>query len=643
MKHKFLISTILVGTALMATAAKDPVLMKINGKEIRLSEFEYLYNKNKQQQLENESLEQYVDRFVTYKLKVADAEAEKIDTLPSFTKELNGYCDELVRPFLEDTTVKERLVREAYDRFTKNVNIDHMMLSLGRDYADQKVQLALADSLINVLKNGADWEAIVDQYSIDPSKTRNKGHYGFIAAGQFPYSFEYACYNTPVGEISKPIRTEYGIHFVRVNAVREDQGQVHARHILRIFPRNAAPTPEVKAQVKAKIDSIYELVKNGADFEEMAKQFSEDPGSAKHGGDLGFFPRGRMVREFEDVAFSLRNGEISEPFETSYGYHFIQRVENKSYMTFDEVRPRLEQRIATDERATMPREARIEEAKKQYNYAINKKLDKYIENEIKKNGGYDSTLVANLRKSNFVAFTYANEKVPVSVIAAKLNPFAKLNNDAAKGYFMSLIDGIANDKVMRYYTDNLINDNVDYRNLINEYRDGMLLFEISNRKVWEAAGKDTLGLNEYFEANRAKYNWDEPRFKGIILSAQGDSVMQEVKADIAKLGHCDTLYATLHNKYGRLIKMERMIVAKGENKAADYLYFNGPAIDANSNKFNCVMTLEGGLIYAPECAADVRGQVTSDYQDVLEKRWVELLKTKYPVEINKGVLKQVKK
>lgn len=641
MKHKFLFSAVLIGTALLATAAKDPVLMKINGKEIKLSEFQYLYNKNNNQQVEKETLDQYVDRFVNYKLKVADAEAEQLDTLPSFQKELKGYRDEIVLPFLEDTTLKEKLMREQYERMKVNVNIDHLMVSLGADFADTKKQYALADSLRGVLKAGENWDSIVAKYSIDPSKNRNFGHYGFISAGQFPYVFEYAVFNTPKGEISAPIKTDFGYHVIRVNDIRDDEGNVHARHILRLFPRKAKVSDEEKAVVKAKIDSIYELVKAGGDFEELAKKYSEDPGSAKKGGDLGYFGRGRMVPQFENVSFSLKDGEISEPFETAYGYHIVQRVDAKGVPSYEEMKPRIERMIKMDERSQMPQDAKLAEAKTLYNYAVNPELEKYVKDAVVSNGGYDSTLVAQLRQSNFPAFTFAKESTPVSVIAAKLNPKSKLNNDAAVGYFMSLIDGVANRQLMDYYKENLVNDNADFRNLYNEYRDGMLLFEVSNRKVWEGAGKDTTGLKNYFEANRAKYTWTEPHFKGIILSAKSDSVMNLVTADINALGYSDSLTTLLHKKYGSQIKMERMVVAKGENALADFLYFNGPAISSTAT-YPVAITLEGGLINNPEVYTDVKGQVTSDYQDVLEKQWVADLKKKYPVTVDRRVLKKLK-
>ena len=640
MKGKISVLLLLIGTALVAIAAKDPVLMKINGKDIKLSEFEYLYHKNHQQQVAKESLDQYVDRFVTYKLKVADAEAERIDTLPSFVKELNGYRDEIVRPFLTDTAVQERLVREADERMKVNVNIDHMMLSLGKDYADNQKQIAMADSLINCIKQGEVWDSIVAKHSIDPSKVLNNGHYGFITAGAFPYVFEYAAFNTPVGEISKPIRTDYGIHFVRVNEIRPDEGQIRASHILVTFPRKMDDAE--KARLKAKADSIYNVAKSGADFAELAKKHSQDPGSSKRGGDLGFFGRGRMVPTFENAAFALKDGDISEPVESQFGFHIIKRIESRGVPSFEASRPNIERMIASDERSKMPREAKIGDAKAIYNYTVNPKLETYLKDEIAKNGKFDSTLVAKLRESDFPACTYGNESLPVKDVAKTMNPKTVLNNDAAIGYFNAQLEGLVNTRIMDYYTANLINDNEDYRNLLNEYRDGMLLFEISNRKVWEGAGKDTTGLKNFFEANRAKYAWDKPHFKGIILSAKNDSVMSIVQDDIYRIGRCDTLTQTLKKIHGNNIKMERMVVGPGDNKLADYLFFNGPAPEPTAAYTKC-MVLEGGIITAPEGVSDVRGQVTSDYQDVLEKEWVKELKAKYPVSIDKKVLKKIKK
>ena len=642
MKSKFLVSSVLAGTALMALAATDPVLMTINGKDVKLSEFEYLYHKNNQQQVEKESLEQYVDRFIIYKQKVADAEAARIDTLPSFIKEFDGYKRDIVNQShaLEDTTVRDRLVNEAYERMGRNVDIDHFMYNLGRTPTEQRKNKAFVDSIRQCVLNGEDWETLVEKYSVDQSKARNKGHYGYITAGVFPYEFEYAAFNTPVGTVSEPIRTAYGFHLIRVNGERPDEGKVNVQHILKLFPRNA--TDSAKQATKAKIDSVYALVTApGADFAEIAKAQSEDPGSAKRGGDLGWFGRGRMVPQFEKVAFDLPDGAISEPFETAYGYHIIKKIATRKSIPLEEVRGDIINAMSRDERSKMPQQAIIDRMKVKYNYAENNGLDKYLTTQLERNGGYDSTFVADvLKKSTEPIFSFAGKTYVLKDISKRLNSKMRiLDVQDAKDYIKRAIPDFANKEVLTHYTNNLIDDNVDYRNLLNEYRDGMLLFEISNRRVWEAASRDTTGLKEYFEANRGKYTWPSPHFKGIILSAKNDSVMQAVKADIATMA-ADTLTMGLHKKYGRDIKMERMNFPQGENELVDYLYFNGPK-PTNEN-YPLAMTLEGGLINAPQEVADVRGQVTSDYQDVLEKRWLQELKTKYPAKVNKKVLKKVK-
>ena len=261
--------------------------------------------------------------------------------------------------------------------------------------------------------------------------------------------------------------------------------------------------------------------------------------------------------------------------------------------------------------------------------------------ELKKHGGFDSAFVSDvLAKSNFTIYSYAKKKVPASVLAKSVNPKAKYDIESAAGNIAAQIDPYASKDIMQYYIDNLINDNAEYRNLINEYRDGMLLFEISNKKVWEGASKDTTGLKNYFEANRAKYNWTKPHFKGIILSAKNDSIAKAVKALIPTLGK-DTLTTTLHKKFASNIKMERMLFAQGENDVVDAVVFGGKEQTGNE-KYPIAFVLEGGVIAQPEGVPDVKGLVTSDYQDALEKAWLKELKKKYPATINKNVLKLVK-
>jgi len=640
MKAKLLISSLLLGVVVLAFAKdNDPVLMTINGKDIKLSEFEYLYHKNNQQQVEKETLEQYVDRFVLYKQKVADAEAAGIDTTRLFINEFEGYKKDLAAPYMtEDTTYKWQMVCEAYDRYKKEIEIDHFMLPVGNTEAETQTMINLMDSIRNCVLNGENWETLVAKHSSDPSKQRNRGHYGFISSGMFPYEFENVVYNTPIGEVSKPFKTQFGVHMIRVNAMR-DRDDVHAAHILKLFPKNA--TEEQKAQCKHQIDSVYALLMAGADFAEMAKAESQD-GSARRGGDLGWFGRGRMVKPFEDVAFGLQDGAISEPFASQFGYHIVKKL-GHGMPSLGDMREAIEVAISRDARASLIQERQLNDLKKKYNYAINPALDSYLSKALLANGQLDSAFVdQSIKNCDINLFTYGNKQsVPVSALASKLNVTTPITDvKRAQEVILNNVDAVASSTLTNYHARQLVYNNPDYRNLLNEYRDGMLLFEISNRRVWKAASKDTLGLEQYYAMNHDKYMWNEPHFKGIILSAKSDSILNLLKADVAKF-EADSLTEALHNKYGNDIRMERMVVKRGENNLADYLAFHvGDKPDRMG--YPEFMILEGGIISQPQEMADVRGAVTSDYQDVLEQRWKDELAKKYPAKINKKVLKKVK-
>ena len=637
MKAKLLISSLLLGTAILAIAKGDPVLMTINGKDIKLSEFEYLYHKNNQQQVEKETLEQYVDRFVLYKQKVADAEAAGIDTTTAFVTEFEGYQKDLATPYMtEDTSYHWKFVEEAYNRYKQEINVDHIMLPVGTPEVTEANMIRM-DSIRSLALAGEDWESLAERFSSDGSKVRNHGHYNFISSCMFPYDFENVVYSTPVGEISKPFKTQFGVHMIRVNEKR-NRDDVHARHIIKVFPKNA--TDGQKAECKAKIDSIYNLLKAGADFEEMARAESQDA-SAKRGGSLGWFGRGRMVPQFEQVVFALRDGEISQPFATEFGYHIAKR-DAHGCAPLSEIRGAIETAISRDERSKLIRQNRLNDLKANCNYRINPELAGYFSRALQPGVRVDSAFVAQyIKGSTMPMFSYGKKySVPLSELATQIKTKAPVIESMSMEYLMNGVDNVAEKYLTDYHARELVKSNPEYRNLLNEYRDGMLLFEISNRRVWKAANKDTVGLERQFAENRSKYVWDEPHFKGIILSAKNDSVLNLVKADIQNMA-AETLTTELHEKYGSDIRMERMVVKQGENNLADYLAFH--VGDKPERKgYEEFMILEGGVISQPQEMADVRGAVTSDYQDVLEQLWREELAAKYPAKINKKVLKKVK-
>ncbi len=636
---KFLLSVTFLGIALLANAAKDPVIMKINGKDVKLSEFQYLYQKNNLQQIEKESLEQYVDRFVVYKLKVEEALSQSIDTTAAFKKEFSGYKKDLVKPYLEDSTVTKQLALEAYERMQKNRDVTNIYLRLGNDEASKIRQKQKADSLYQCLLNGEKIEDLAYKHSEDIYAKERKGHLGFIKAGTFPYVFEKTAYDTPIGKFSKPFQSKVGWHILQVNGEREDQGKVSCAHILKLYPQGA--DAKTKEEVMAKAKEILKRLKEGANFEELAKIESEDPGSAKNGGHLRSFGSGEMVPEFEKAAFALKNGQLSEPVITQYGVHIIKKFSSMPLGSFEKNERIIKSMINRDERADMGKDAKMDQLRKEFKYKENKKLYSFVEEKIKEANGNDSIFIASLKDSNIEAFRIKGRKVYLHEIA---NGMRHRATTSAQGEMMAVKNAVelnAEAILREKYIDELYKKDTYFRNLLNEYRDGMLLFEVSNKRIWEGASKDKEGLEKYFQENKDKYTWKKPKFKGIIILSVNDSIQQLAKSLLAAdNSESTTKLENLKKELKNKISIERVLDAEGENPAVDYLVFK-KGEKPKVKRFTECFVYEGRLIDNPENANDEKMAVTSDYQAQLEKEWVEYLKSKYKVEIKEKVLKKV--
>lgn len=517
------------------------------------------------------SVDEYLDMFTVYKLKVADALAAGIDTTAAFKKEYDGYRMDLVRPYLIDKDEEERLILEAYSHYPQEVEASHIMLSFGSTPEENAANRALLDSIRTVAVGGEDFSMLARKFSVDRSVSYNGGSMGYITPGRFPYSFEKMAYDTPEGEISPVFETPFGFHIIKSGARRAATGEVLAQHILKL---TQGKSEAEQAKAKEQIDSIYTLLKNGADFSELATKESEDPGTAKSGGMLPWFGTGRMVPEFEAAAFALADSTFSEPFATSYGYHIVKTLGHRGVPTLDEARKQITANMQRDGRDKIP---------------YNKKMEE---------------LRAKFQKSDSDSLS---EQQLIELEIADLN---------------------ANDR--------------DFANLMREYHDGMLLFEISNRKIWDGAAKDTEGIQKYFEAHRSDYTLSEPKYKAYIIYTPSDSMMTVV-SDYMKANTIedDSLGVVLKREFKKDVRVERVLAAKGENKVVDALAFGGekPTLPG---KWKAWMPWKAHIIEAPEEALDVRGAVTTDYQSELERQWVAELKASHNVKVNKKVLKSVK-
>lgn len=644
MRNKLLLLSLCCGSLAWAGPTEDPVIMKVNGKDVTKAEFEYIYRKNNQQQIDNKSLDDYLVLFKNFKLKVSEAESMGLDTTIAFKTELEGYRKQLANPYLVDRQVDDQLALEAYNRLKENVEVSHILFRIPENAtpADTFKIYQKADSVLNLIRKGQDFATLAKQYSEDPSAARNAGYLGFITGFMTVYPFESAAYNTPAGSVTGPVRSQFGYHLVKVSSRRSDPGQVLTAHIMKATSPNAPEEQRKKAEQE--IREIYDQIMQGGDFAAIAKEKSDDPGSAQKGGELPWFGSGSMVKEFEDVAFSLKEkGDISAPVLSPFGWHIVKLLDRKQLEPFSEKKAELLRRIARDERGNKGQLSLIEKLKKEYNLTLNQPV---VDRMVKLTETYnpkDSVFMSKIEGDSETLLTINGQPYAVSDFAVYLKKQFNAENMPAADYLNDKINAFAGKSILDYEDSQLESKYADFRNLMNEYRDGILLFEVSNREVWDKASKDTQGLSDFFKKNKKKYNWKEPRYKGYVVSCKNDSVASLAKVKIASYPQDSVVYylqKEFNNDSIKNVKVEKGLYLKGDNQWVDQAVFTigSPAV----NEDFPVVFVSGKLLKkGPESYQDVRGLVTADYQNYLENRWIKALNKKYPVEINKDVVKTV--
>ncbi len=631
-----------------AWAKKDPTLMTINGNPVTLSEFEYIYNKNNSNNvLDKKSLDEYVDLFINFKLKVEEAKAQGIDTTQSFITELKGYRDQLTKPYLTDAKAEEAMLKATYDRLKEDLEVSHILIRVDENApaedtlkAWNKVQEALQR-----LKT-EDFAEVAKEMSEDESAKDNGGYIGWITGFQTIYPFETKAYNTPVGSISSPVRTIFGYHIIKVADRRNSMGEVLVQHIMKFTSKGEDALNE---KAKQQIDSIYQLVLDGKDFGKLAEANSDDRGSAAQNGELPWFGTRRMVAEFEQAAFALNNkGDVSEPILSPYGWHIIKLIDKKSIPSFEEKRAEIERNIKRDERAQAGEKAFIAQLKKDYKFKYAKgNPEQDFVSFLEGKTLADSAFLADLGQANLKQkmFSFAKKTYTQADFFnyLKANPASQKAsaNEIIKEKYAKWIDA----ELLAYEDSQLEKKYDDFRLLMNEYHDGILLFEVSNEEVWEKASKDTEGLADYFQANKAKYStWDAPRFKGLIVQCNNEQAHLAAQELIATLQPVDSIDKQLRqlNDSVITIKVNKGLYAEGDNKMVDHYHFKSNDNYKVDEKFPFVI-LYGNNINQPEEYTDARGLVTADYQEYLEVQWIQALREKYPYRINEKVLRKIQK
>jgi peptidyl-prolyl cis-trans isomerase SurA len=619
-------------------AGKRPCFDENKRKEITLSEFEYIYNKNNSDNvLDKKSLNEYVDLFVVFKLKVEEALSQKLDTLSSFKTELASYQKQLAEPYLQDSDEMEKLLNEAYDRKKNEVEVSHILIKIPNAGSAADTLQAYNQALA-IWKRTAkeDFTKLAAEVSEDPSVGRNNGYVGWITALRTPYAFETTAFTTPVGSVSKPVRTFLGYHLIKVINKRVSRGEALAAHIMK-FTR----PDSIKEQAKTTIDSIYARVKAGDDFAELAKKYSDDKGSARNGGELMWFRNEqRMVPEFEDAAFALKNkGDVSEPVLSLYGWHIIKLLDKKPLPAYDEMKGELEVKIRNDERMQKVKDAFGNKIKQEAGFTLDKPALDEVRSFVSKFASNDSLYNVEAAKLNKTLFTVGNEKYSQKDFAAYLKSSVMPNIIQAE-IFDYKLNNYVNEKLTDYEKNQLDKKYSEYHHLMNEYHDGILLFDVSNQEVWEKATKDTEGLKKYFAENKQNYSWEKPHYKGRVIYCKDKATLKAAKSIVKKADNdsIDKYLKTRLNDSITYVKTEKGLWIEGDSKAVDAQIFKKEKYQS-SEEYPYYFVAGKLLKTTPESYEDVRGAVTTDYQNYLEKEWVAALRQKYPVSIDENVLK----
>jgi peptidyl-prolyl cis-trans isomerase SurA len=651
MKSRFLFLVLMVSAISITAQTNDPVVMRVNGKDIKKSEFEYIYNKNNSEEsIEKITIKDYAELFKNFKLKVADAESQSLDTTSAFSKDLAEYRAQLVKPYLEEVEIDENYVKKEYDRMREVVEISHILIYFPKIKeriptlfpADTLETFKKAEQLRNRLLKGEKYEKLAAEFSDD---TRSKegarpGYLGWFPGLSLNAALEDVAFNTPVGKIGLA-RTGYGYHIVKVHARKPNEGQVNAAHILIACAKDA-DTVAVEDATK-KINEIYKELKDGKEFAELAKQFSNDPGSAEKGGDLGWFGYGQMIKEFQDEAFALKEpGDISKPFRTAFGFHIIQLTGKKPFESFEDKKTEIVTQINNMYPVTL-HQTGFDKMKKEFGFAKSETGYNKLLTAAQTSYPGDSLFIVAFADDKDALFKIENEVYTIADFMTFLKKKLRSPFSLSTEYITERIESYEYNALLGFKEKTLESKNPELRNLVQEYRDFILMFEISNREVWDKASKDKEGLETYFQNHKDKYAWSEPYYKGYVVLVKDAKTKKKMQKEISKKSPDEAVEYLLENyKVGDVsyVKAEKGLFKAGDNAFVDENIFRTGTAE-KTEEFQDYFLL-GKKLTAPETHEDVRGNVVTDYQDYLEQEWLKKLNEKYQVTIFEDVLNTIK-
>ena len=623
-----------------AQVSSTDVLLTVDQDPIKAEEFIRVYNKNLDlvKDESQKDIDGYLNLFVNYQLKIKEARRMGLNEDAKYIKEFSSYKNQLVKNFLSESKVTDALVKEAYDRMGYDIKASHILIRLDENESDTlKVYQDLMKLRDRVIKEG--FETVKND--VHDGETIFAEDLGYFSAFKMVYEFENVAYNTPVGDVSKPFRTRFGYHIVDVQDKRPSLGEVTVAHIMISTENDSISEPEKR------INELYKRIKQGENFESLAKQFSDDKSSASNGGKLSTFSSGQLsAPEFEKVAFAMTEPEeYSKPFQTEYGWHIVKLIDKKERLPFDEVKFDIENKIQRDSRSSLINTSLANDLRANYDIQVNPNAKGYFESIL--NADFFNrtwTLPKNFTNDQ-ILFTIEQDTISYDDFGQRLKSVQNVYV-GQKMPFKTVIEkeykNFEEAAILKYHEENLEFENEEFANILKEYRDGLLLFDLMEKEVWNAAALDTIGLQKYFSAHKDDYFWED-RVNVEIATAAKES---DIKA-VAKLLKRGKSSEEISNELNT-DQEQKVMFTSGIKPSNDPILPKEGVVRTGYSKiyhYNDayhVINVKALLPKTNKTFDEAKGKIISDYQNTLEAKWLKTLNERYDVEVNALVLQKVK-
>lgn len=651
MKKNFICILFLILTLNVFSQSKD-VLFSIDNTSFYTDEFTRVYSKNLDLVKDDsqKDLDAYLDLFIGYKLKVQKALKLGLDKEERYQKELASYRKQLAKKYLNDSEVTDQLIEEAYSRIQEEVRASHILVLVKSNATPEDTLRAYRkiESYYEQLKKGGDFDEIAFHKSEDPSAKQNKGDLGYFSAFRMVYPFENAAYNTPVGSVSKPFRTQFGYHLLKTTDRRANQGDVSISHII-LFKENSNVKKVDDSGKRNLMNDIYKKYQQGESFESLARQFSEDKSTNQVGGEMPKFSSGQLSSiEFESQAFSLQNpGDVSEPFETEIGFHFIKLIKKFPVEEFEGLRNKIEDQVRKDERSMLIETTLSNKLKQKY------KVEK-VAVELQKiaqlitpafyEGKWEKPSDYKRAKNAFISINgeeYTNDMfLDFLMKQQKRNTYSK----DIKTMLVQAREAFIDVEIKAYYDSQLENEFSEFHFIMEEYRDGLLLFDLMEKEIWEKSKTDTLGLEKFYANHKNEYKWKK-RYEAVLFSTKDKKTLKKATKLFKKGTDIVEIKKILNSDNATALKAEEGVFETDYKELNNYNLVESGVSDfkINNDGYYGVAIVNNVMPPAVKTLDECRGRVTSDYQSYLEKEWVTNLKKEFKVSVNAPVFEKVKK